>query len=97
MAKKFATLLLVVFIQGCDAPERQYEDYNLRTSADLTLTEANHPHGYGRNACFVCHLPGNIHRQNTLGDPLFDSAQDLVERYGLKSCAGCHGDNGVSP
>ena len=82
---------------GCERPDRQYEDYELQSPADLTLSPTNHPHGYARRECYTCHLPHNIHQRDTLGDPLFDSARDLVDQFGLKSCAGCHGGNGVTP
>lgn len=79
---------------GCQS-ERQYDNYNLRTAADINLTENNHPHGYQQKLCFNCHLPENIHRVDRLGLPSFNLAAGQVEQSGLASCAGCHGNNGA--
>ena len=93
-------LLLVVLVEtttSCERPERQYEDYQVQSSADLTLSAANHPHGYSKRECFTCHLPHNIHRVDSLGDPLFGAARGMVDQLGVKSCVSCHGNNGVTP
>lgn len=93
---RFLAFAFVLGLIGCGEQYRQTEDYGLRTSADLTLTENNHPHGFGQTECFVCHNPGNIHNVNRLGDSSFSLAKDLVNARGLQSCSGCHGRNGVT-
>lgn len=79
---------------ACDST-RQYEDYNMKTEADQTLTSSNHPHGYQKFQCFVCHHPENIHQVNRYGSSNFDLANSLVQQSGLASCSGCHGKNGA--
>lgn len=88
--------LMTVFILSACSVEKQYDNYSM-TSADLTLTAVNHPHGYQRSVCFSCHLPQNIHQVDRLGAPGFPYARALVEQNGMNSCSGCHGYNGVTP
>lgn len=92
---RFLAILLLV-ISACSV-KRQTEDYNMQTVADLTLTPDNHPHGYTRSQCFMCHLPNNIHQVDRIGAPSFSLAKPLVDQYGLSICASCHGSNGVAP
>ena len=87
--------ILVLLLMGCADQNRQTEDYSLKTSGDLNLTEASHPHGYRQTSCFVCHNPSNIHNIDRLGSASFGLAKGLVEQRGLASCSGCHGSNGV--
>lgn len=94
MRLAIATLALIASSCG---QVRQYENYGVQSVADLTLTSSNHPHGYGRSQCFLCHVPANLHQVDRLGHPSFDLARDLVAQSGVGSCAGCHGSNGVSP
>lgn len=89
-------IALLLAVAGC-AQETQYEDYKVASIADLYLTATNHPHGYGKQDCFLCHVPSRLHRVNRLNSPNFDLAPILVEQSGVTSCAGCHGPNGVSP
>ena len=92
MKKIFVFIGLVFWIVvGCDA-HREYEYYN---QSNITLDQQNHPHGYGQNQCFYCHVKSNIHQVDRYGDPLFSSAKDEVETNGLSSCSLCHGDNGA--
>lgn len=89
-------IFLIIGMSACQV-ERQYENDNMLSTADLTLTASNHPHGYTRKECFMCHLPQNIHQVDRLGAPSFPSARPLVEQHGITICAACHGSNGVSP
>jgi cytochrome c553 len=93
--KIFSLTLILLLAAGCSEGARQYENYELRTTADITLQASNHPHGYGRVQCFSCHNQDNIHQVNRINAPSFDLAKPLVEQSGLESCAGCHGRNGV--
>lgn len=90
----FLAMCLLFFISACDT-SRQYEEYQIKTEADLTLSSDNHPHGYQKTECFLCHHPENIHQVNRLGLLSFDYAQTLVRDSGLRSCQGCHGKNGA--
>ena len=92
----FFLMELVVASVGCDRQQAQSEQY-VMDPADISLSLDNHPHGYGKSQCFLCHIPNNIHTVNRLGHTSFDLAQSLVKRSGLASCSGCHGKNGVSP
>jgi hypothetical protein len=87
-----AVLLLLNLLVGC--ADRQYENYQ---TTSITLSAENHPHGYNRTDCFVCHLPMNIHQVDRMGHASFPFAKGAVERNGLNSCRGCHGSNGVIP
>ncbi|HLE00250.1 MAG TPA: hypothetical protein VJB59_08325 [Bdellovibrionota bacterium] len=93
-----AVLLFTLFwLAGCSI-DRQYERYpNLTKLEDITLTEDNHPHGYGRSDCFSCHVSVNIHRVDYVQSGLLNTAQRLTETYGIDSCRGCHQSNGVAP
>lgn len=88
-------LLFLVICCGC-AANRQSEQYTISNIADLNLTSDNHPHGYTKTECFSCHLPQNIHQVDRIHAPSFALAQSLVDQYGLASCSGCHGTNGIS-
>lgn len=76
------------------------EDFgNLLTSPQgLLLTEEEHPEGWGRAECTLCHNLENIHLENRTGLPIDIQAiyQQALEE-GLSSCASCHGTNGVVP
>ena len=71
---------------------------NLIESAQGTqLTLQEHPDGWGRRDCFLCHPAEDIHQEDRTGTgvlPLAD-IRALVRRDGLESCALCHGSNGV--
>lgn len=86
--------LLVSALVACDST-RQYEDYQMKTESDQILTSYNHPHGYQKLQCFVCHHLENIHQENRIGSSSFDLANTLVRQSGLASCSGCHGKNGA--
>lgn len=88
----YAFLLLFLCI-GCGV-QREYEDYGLQSTTELTLTAQNHPHGFRKTECFYCHVKANIHQVDLLKSPLFDSAKSLVEQNGISGCKDCHGTNG---
>lgn len=87
-------LSAVIFFTSCGQKPR-YEDYALKRSADLQLTQRNHPHGYGKSNCFHCHVKANIHHYDHLETGLTGLARELTELNGIESCPGCHGNNGV--
>jgi hypothetical protein len=85
---------------GCGGGNDNGEDLGnlLDTAQGTHLTAAEHPDGYGRSDCFLCHPAEDIHLVDRTGFgvlPLAD-IRALVDRKGLQSCVLCHGDNGVS-
>jgi hypothetical protein len=73
---------------------------NLIAGAQGTqLTREEHPTGWRRSECFLCHPIEEIHQEDRSGTgvlPLAD-IRDFVDREGLASCPLCHGGNGVEP
>lgn len=100
MKQLFSLLFLIqiiclVFI-ACDQSFK-YEKYDsLKTSADLTLTNKNHLHGFGQKECFFCHVKSNIHQYDVFQNGMVDQAKEDIEKSGIESCYKCHGYNGVS-
>ena len=87
---------LVIFACGDDEQFEGGEYYpELTSAANLVLTENNHPDGWGREDCDVCHNFNNIHLVNRLGIPLdLEAIRELTFTEGNASCPDCHGDNG---
>ena len=52
------------------------------SSTPILLSRQNHPEGWQRTLCLVCHQPGLLAYHNDLDEP---------------QCLGCHGDNGTDP
>ena len=77
------------------------EDYGnlLASPGGLVVLQEEHPHGWGRPDCFLCHNVNNIHTVNRTGlpDDVVDLAgvRAIVTTQGDASCPLCHGDNGV--
>lgn len=90
--KYFFLFLIFLLIASC-GQDKENEHYD---AIDITLTEANHPHGYGEKDCFYCHIKGNIHQVSTTNISLRETALRRVEEDGINSCSECHGQNGVS-
>jgi hypothetical protein len=65
----------------------------------LIVLQQEHPTGWTRPDCFLCHNVNNIHQVNRTGLP--DDEVDLaginaiIQNQGENSCPLCHGDNGV--
>jgi hypothetical protein len=91
---RLAVILSFPLLSTCGLV-RQSENYYVATIADLTLSATNHPHGWGKSNCLVCHNPSNLHQVNRLGAASFSLAQSLVTASGNAACSGCHGTNGV--
>ena len=84
---------------GCGGGSSHGQDFgNLIASAQGTqLTREEHPTGWGRTDCFLCHPVEEIHQVDRSGTgtlPLAD-IRAFVAQDGLASCHQCHGDNGV--
>ncbi len=100
---KRLALILLVAVAGCGSDASpQSENYGniLASPEGLVLVESEHPTGWTRPDCFVCHNVNNIHQVNRTGLP--DDEADLknvrtiVRNQGEASCPMCHGDNGAA-
>ncbi|GIW44492.1 MAG: hypothetical protein KatS3mg077_1774 [Candidatus Binatia bacterium] len=94
--------LALVLLAACGEDARPpVENYGnlLESPAGLVLVAEEHPSGWGRADCFLCHLPDRMHRVNRTGISDLDLAfiRSVVRNQGEASCAACHGDNGVAP
>lgn len=91
--KTIKPLLFVGLLFGLSAcgGDIQVENYDIPSSTDILLTVRNHPHGYQKTECFLCHNISNIHQvwSSTKGD-----ADPLIEANGINACGSCHGHNG---
>lgn len=97
--RRVAMVMVVVGLAGCGRGNDDGQDFgNLIAGAQGTqLTRAEHPTGWGRRECFLCHPVDEIHHVDRSGTgtvPLADIRR-LVDREGLASCRLCHGDNGL--
>lgn len=91
--------IAVLALAACGRGNDDGQDFgNLVASAQGTqLTRAEHPTGWGRSECFLCHPVDEIHHVDRSGTgtvPL-DDIRRLVGQEGLASCHLCHGDNGL--
>jgi hypothetical protein len=66
----------------------------LLSEAGLTLTEAEHPAGWGRTACAQCHPAWTVHQADCLQGVVVDL--EAIEALEPEDCGACHGDNGVA-
>lgn len=98
----FLLALLGAVLAACGQDGAQEgEDYGnlLDSPGGLIVLQEEHPDGWGRPDCFLCHQGSNLHMVNRTGLP--DAVVDLpgvraiVGTQGEASCAQCHGDNGV--
>lgn len=68
----------------------------LVSSGALLVTATNHPDGWGRENCSLCHNYNNIHLVNRLGIPLdLEGIRELTFIGGDSTCPSCHGTNGT--
>lgn len=92
---------LLLAAAGCAEFELGCDDLTgmLDGPGGLTVTEVEHPTGWGQPRCFSCHSVEKIHVQNCTGLAEVDLAaiRDRVDEEGVRACAECHGDNGVGP
>ncbi|MDA2919934.1 hypothetical protein MYX76_10645 [Desulfobacterota bacterium AH_259_B03_O07] len=97
--KKILLLLLVLSIMSCVGEDNEGQDFGDIFDSDegLILTEEEHPDGWGRSECFVCHPIFDIHQVDRSGIGILplEEIQEFVVEEGLPSCPICHGDNGV--
>lgn len=69
----------------------------LASDQGLIVTEQEHPTGWGQAECAACHAFAALHRQGCTQEVDLAAVRAIVDAEGTSSCAGCHGDNGVSP
>jgi hypothetical protein len=106
--RRILPLALSLLLLGCGndgSPEG--EDYGnlLASPGGLLVLEEEHPTGFGRPDCFVCHEVRNMHIVNRTDLPdcngveeaCIDLAmiQSVIRQSGEQSCVLCHGTNGV--
>jgi hypothetical protein len=103
--------LASVALAGCgsDGPMESANYGNLLNSpAGLILVAQEHPTGWGRPDCLVCHEVRNMHVVNRTGLPdctptVQEACIDLaairaiIRNQGQAICTHCHGNNGVTP
>jgi hypothetical protein len=92
-------VLAVVGVVGCGRGNDDGQDFGdiVAGAQGTQLTREEHPTGWGRSDCFLCHPLEEIHQVDRSGTgvvPLEDIRR-LVDRERLNSCHLCHGDNGV--
>jgi hypothetical protein len=92
-------VLAVVGVVGCGRGNDDGQDFGdiVAGAQGTQLTREEHPTGWGRSDCFLCHPLEEIHQVDRSGTgvvPLEDIRR-LVDRERLSSCHLCHGDNGV--
>lgn len=92
-------LAVSIAIASCGSYETiSGEDYGDIAAGDsgITLTQAEHPVGWGKAECFECHMTENMHQTDRTGTGLnLQAIQDMTREQGLLSCPTCHGTNGV--
>lgn len=91
---------LAVAACGSDGSNEPENYGNLLASpGGLIVLHEEHPDGWGRPDCLVCHNAAYIHTVNRTGLPDaqvdLPGIQQLVRVEGQSSCPQCHGDNGV--
>ena len=96
---KILLLIFFVALVSCVEEDDGGQDFgNIFMSTEgLILTEDDHPDGWMREDCFVCHPLEVIHQvdRSGTGTLLLEDIQEFVLQEGLASCPICHGDNGV--
>ena len=99
MKKLVLLILLLSFVSSCVSEDDGGQDWgNILAGVDgLQLTEEDHPDGWQRDECFVCHPLEVIHQEDRsgLGVLLLEDIREFTVEEGLASCPICHGDNGV--
>ena len=98
-ANRVLIVLLTVLLSSCQGQkERNLEDYGDITTGPggLSLsTPEEHPGGWGRRDCFLCHnVQLNIHRRPNNGLNA-DGMAELARQRGESYCLSCHGPNGI--
>lgn len=93
------TMCSLFLIAACGSNSAiEGEDYGDIAAGDsgTTLTQSEHPVGWGKSNCFECHNTVNMHMTDNTGTGLnLEAIRAMTEQEGLASCPTCHGTNGV--
>ena len=94
-------ILLMSVLTACGNSPTDYENYGditVNNNNTYEVSSANHPHGWGKSNCFLCHNINNIHREDRVANSYIDldAINDNISASGLRSCTNCHGNNGVN-
>lgn len=97
---RLVTNLVIFFLlSACQVNSRQVENYgdiNTTTGGIALSSQQEHPSGWGRSECLLCHnVKLNIHRgPNSPVDA--DAIVFLTQQNGgARYCLTCHGPNGL--
>lgn len=94
-----AVVAAMVAMVACGGGNDDGQDLGnlLETAQGTQLTAEEHPSGWKRSECFLCHPIEAIHREDRSGTGVLplDDIRRLVERDRLDSCHLCHGNNGL--
>ena len=67
----------------------------LASPGGLALTEAEHPEGWGRSDCMLCHPAATLHAADcTSADVDMAAVRAATDPDDTTSCVPCHGANG---
>ena len=102
MKRRINSLVLIGFVMSLSScggsTLDEGEDYGnlLETEEQLILTETEHPGGWGRAECTLCHNLTNIHLVDRTGINIdIATIHNRALAEGIAGCAACHGTNGV--
>jgi len=99
MNKVLLIILFLPMVVACVGGDDSGQNFGniFESSEGLILTEEDHPSGWGREDCFICHPLSEIHQEDRteLGILPLEDIREFVNQEGPESCVICHGDNGV--
>ena len=91
----FALALAALAACGSDDPCAGVSDL-LASPGGLALTEAEHPAGWGRSDCMLCHQAAAIHTASCASAPVdLAAVREEADPEDTRTCVACHGANGV--
>lgn len=86
--------MILLWLLGCDDDPCPRSSM-VESEGGLRVTEAEHPTGWGQADCAGCHALEQTHVTGCTPEVDLEEVREQVARRGLRSCDGCHGDNGV--
>lgn len=87
--------MIALLLLACAVEDPCADKHDLSQSpAGLTLTAEEHPSGWARSDCFVCHQRWEIHANDCVEGVSIDTA--AIPEAQARDCVACHGDNGVA-
>lgn len=88
-------MILLLLLLGCGG-ECPGGDM-ISSEGGLSVTESEHPTGWGNPDCTDCHALAALHRASCAEGVDLEGVREIVAADGVAACAQCHGDNGVLP